>query len=59
MKKFISILTIALVFTITVNAQESMAKKAMMKDNTTVVNLEQTKRKLAKNSNSQRRKLYF
>ena len=44
MKKIISILVIALSFTMASNAQESMQKDAMMKDTkTTVVSLEQTK----------------
>ena len=44
MKKIISILVIALAFTINANAQDSMKKDAMMKDSkTTVVSLEQTK----------------
>jgi plastocyanin len=44
MKKIISILVIALTFTITGNAQDSMKKEAMMKDSkATVVSLEQTK----------------
>ena len=44
MKKIISILVIALAFTLTGNAQDSMKKDAMMKDTkATVVSLEQTK----------------
>ena len=44
MKKVISILVIALTFTLNGNAQETMKKDAMMKDdNIKVVSLEQTK----------------
>ncbi|WP_111682478.1 cupredoxin domain-containing protein [Winogradskyella tangerina] len=44
MKKIISILVIALSFTLAGNAQDSMKKDAMMKDSkATVVSLEQTK----------------
>lgn len=44
MKKIISILVIALTFTLTGNAQDSMKKDAMIKDSkATVVSLEQTK----------------
>ncbi|WP_299363616.1 cupredoxin domain-containing protein [Winogradskyella sp.] len=45
MKRIISILIITLSFTLTSNAQESMKKEAMMKEDTkaTVVSLEQTK----------------
>ena len=44
MKKIISILVIALAFTLNANAQDSMKKDAMMKgEKTKVVSLEQTK----------------
>ncbi|MBC2843717.1 cupredoxin domain-containing protein [Winogradskyella flava] len=44
MKKIISIVVIALTFTLTGNAQDGMKKDAMMKDSkATIVSLEQTK----------------
>ncbi|WP_339622872.1 cupredoxin domain-containing protein [uncultured Winogradskyella sp.] len=44
MKKIISILVIALTFTLTANAQKNMQQDAMIKDSTaTIVSLEQTK----------------